>query len=66
MSIDDHMASQGFIEGKGGGAGIPLPPSNFPNLEIMKLSMVSILAIYMLLNICIIKMDQKQSDWYIN
>ena len=62
---------------EGRGAGIPPPPPshNLPNPEILKLSMVIILAICMLLNVSMChqnvrkfcpRLHQKQSERYIN
>ena len=62
---------QGFIQG-GGGGGIS-PPATIPPPEILKLSIVIILAIYMLLNISMChqnvwkfcpRLRQKQSERY--
>ena len=67
--------SQGFIQ-KGGGAGIPPPPisHNFPYPEILKLSMVIILAIlHVTERMChqnvwkfCPRLHEKQSERYIN
>ena len=59
VKVQFSMDGQGFIQ-SGGGAGIPpLPPPppshNFLCPKIFKLSMVIILAIYMLLNVCVIE-----------
>ena len=68
----NHL-SQGFIQ-RLGGPGIS-PPPNFPYPEILKLSMVIILAIYMLLNASMChqnvrkfcpRLHQKQSKRYID
>ena len=59
VKVQFSMDRQGFIQrgGGGGGGGLESPPRhNFLYPEILKLSMVIMLAIYMLLNICVIKM----------
>ena len=73
-TVDTYVPSGFHTEG--GGALEFVPPShNFPYQEILKLSMVIILAIYMLLNVSMChqnvrkfcpKLCQKQSERYIN
>ena len=80
MGRDRSFVAVGIVPGfhTEGGRGLEFPPGpshDFPYPEILKLSMVIILAIYMLLNVSMChqnvwkfcpRLHQKQSERYIN